>query len=269
LYNGIKEVVVTDQELADFYSGTLRYELLLNQYLILINQDGDIVDKYKNENGKVVKVKYKAFDSQILGKLKARNQKQELLMDLLDSKTPLLSVTGIAGSGKTYLSTAHALQEVQKGNYEKIVILRNHVTMDGVPELGIVPGTATEKLMGSCAFIGDIISDFMFETFLQSGKMQIVYIGDMRSRSITNSYILCNEAQNLTISLVRAIITRVGEGSRLVFDFDLSQIDKKIYDKDNGMVAMNESLKGNELFGAVELDMIERSEVAKLASLIK
>jgi PhoH-like ATPase len=150
-----------------------------------------------------------------------------------------------------------------------MVIIRNHVTMDGVPDLGIVPGDATEKLKGSCAFIGDIIDNFLFDTFLQSGKIEIIYLGDMRSRSITNSYILCNEAQNLTTPLVKAIITRVGEGSRLVFDFDLSQIDKKIYDKDNGMVSMNESLAGQALFGAVELDLIERSEVAKLASLIK
>jgi PhoH-like ATPase len=90
----------------------------------------------------------------------------------------------------------------------------------------------------------------------------------MRSRSISDSYILCNEAQNLTADLVRMIISRVGENSRLIFDFDISQIDKKAFEKDNGMVALNESLKGNALFGSVELNEVERSEVAKLASLI-
>ena len=228
-----------------------------------------MLDKYKNDGGKVVKVKFKQFESQILGRVKARNLRQEILMDLLDSKVPLLAVSGLAGAGKTWLSTCHALQELQKGNYARIVIIRNNIPMAGVPELGILPGDATEKLKESCAFIGDIITDFMFDTLLQQSKLQIVYLGTMRSRSISDSYILCNEAQNLSTELVKMIITRVGEKSRLVFDFDLSQIDKKVFSTDNGMINMSECLKGNPLFGACELDTIERSEVAKLASLIK
>jgi PhoH-like ATPase len=268
-YNGIKEVTVSDQELADFYDGSLRFELLPNQYLILKNEKGDILDKYKRDGDKTVKLKYKSFDSQILGKIKPRNQRQELLMDLLDTKIPLLGISGIAGSGKTFLTTAHALQELQKGNYAKLVILRNNIAVSGVPDLGILPGDATQKLKESCAFIGDIITDFLFESMLQQGKIEIVYLGTMRSRSISNSYILCNEAQNLSMDLAKMIITRVGENSRLVFDFDISQIDKKIFEKDNGMIAMSDCLQGHPLFGAVELDLIERSEVAKLASLIK
>lgn len=269
MYNGLKEVVVTDQELADFYSDKYRIELLQNEYLILKNENGEFLDKFKKVGDKIVKVKYKAFESQILGKIKPRNQKQEILMDLLDSDVQLLSILGVAGSGKTFLSTAHALQELQRGKYNKIVVIRNGIGVANVPELGILPGSETEKLKASCAFLGDIITDFMFDSFLQQNKIEIVYLGNMRSRSISNSYILCNEAQNLTTDLVKMIITRVGEGSRLIFDFDLSQIDKKVFEKDNGMMAMNESLKGNPLFGSVELDMVERSEVAKLAGLIK
>lgn len=271
IYNGVKEVTVTEEELADFYSETLRFDLLTNQYLILKDKEGKIIDKWKNDGNKLIKVKYKVFESQILGKIKPRqnNHRQELLMDLLDSKIPLLSINGIAGGGKTFLTTAHALQEIQKGTYEKLVIIRNNVTIGGVPELGILPGDTTQKLKDSCAFIGDIINDYLFESLLQQNKIQIIYLGNMRSRSITNSYILCNESQNLTTELVRMIITRVGEGSRLCFDYDLSQIDKKIFSTDNGMSAMSESLKGNPLFGAMELDIVERSEVAKLAGLIK
>ena len=105
--------------------------------------------------------------------------------------------------------------------------------------------------------------------FLQQNKIQISYLGDMRSRSINNSIILCNESQNLNTELIKMIITRVGEDSRLILDFDLSQIDHKNFEKDNGMLAMLEGLQGNELFGAVELDRIERSAVARLAELIK
>lgn len=268
LYTGVKEVSLTDEELCDFYNGDLKIDLLLNEYLLIKNKDGEILDKYKKEKDKVSKLKYKSFDSQLLGKIKPRNQRQEILMDLLCSEAKLLSISGVAGAGKTYLTTAHAIQELQKENYRKIVIIRNNVNIPDVPELGILPGDTTEKLKQSCAFMGDIITDFFFDSFLRDGKIEICYLGNMRSRSISDSYILCNESQNLNTSLVKMIITRVGENSRLVFDFDLSQIDKKSFEKDNGMLAMNEALKGNELFGACELDLIERSEVAKLASLI-
>ena len=108
-----------------------------------------------------------------------------------------------------------------------------------------------------------------FDDFLQKGKIQISYLGDMRSRSISNSVILCNESQNLNTDLVKMVITRVGENSQLIMDFDLSQIDHKNFEKDNGMLSMLECLQGEELFGCVELDRIERSAVARLAELIK
>jgi PhoH-like ATPase len=268
LYNGLKIVTVTDQELADFYDKKLRFDLLVNQYLILQNEKGKILDKYKNDGKEIIKVKYHSFDSQLLGKIKPKNERQSLLCDLLDTKIPLLSISGIAGSGKTFCTTAHALQELQRGNYEKIVIIRNNTSMAGVSELGILPGDAIDKQKESCAYMGDIISDFYFDSLLSKGTIQIAYLGTLRSRSLNNSYILVNEAQNLDVGLVKMIVTRVGENSRLIFDFDLSQIDKKSFEKENGMMCLNESLQGHPLFGAMELDLIERSEVAKLANLI-
>jgi predicted ribonuclease YlaK len=86
---------------------------------------------------------------------------------------------------------------------------------------------------------------------------------------LSDSIILVSEAQNLTTSLIKTILFRVWENSTIIFDADLDQIDKKCFEKDNGIVGMVESLKGNKLFGMCELDVIERSEVAKLAGLIK
>jgi PhoH-like ATPase len=268
IYTGIKIVDFSEEELANFYSGNLKVDAIKNQYL-LINLDGKTVDKYRYDGSKFIPLKFKAIESQILGKIKPKNQNQELLFDLLSTDVPLLGIAGCAGSGKTYCSTAHALQELQKGKYERIVIIRNNVSVSGVPELGILPGDTTEKLKESVAYIGDIISDYLFDSLLQQNKITIVYLGTMRSRSLSNSYILCNESQNLSTELVKMVISRVGEGSRLVFDFDVSQIDRKSFEKDNGMMAMTESLKGNPLFGVVELLDVERSAVARLASLIK
>ncbi len=109
----------------------------------------------------------------------------------------------------------------------------------------------------------------MLDNFLQSSKIELCYLGTMRSRSLSDCIVLVNESQNLSTNLVKMIITRIGEKSTLIFDYDLDQIDKKSFERDNGMMAMTESLKGNSLFGMVELDRIERSEVARLAELIK
>lgn len=269
MYNGVKEITVTEKELADFYTGTLKVDALRNQYLLL-KLGNEIVDKFRYDGSKFVKLKYQSLDSQILGKIKPRNLRQELYMDLLcNDKIYVKAALGLAGSGKTFLATAYALQELQAGKYERLVIIRNGISVQGVPQLGTLPGDATEKQKNSCLFMADIIGDIFFDSFLQQNKIQISYLGDMRSRSINNSIILCNESQNLNTELIKMIITRVGEDSRLILDFDLSQIDHKNFEKDNGMLAMLEALQGNELFGAVELDRIERSAVARLAELIK
>lgn len=269
MYNGIKELELSEEELANFYEGKLKVDALTNQYLLL-KLDGEVKDKYRYDGKKFIKIKYDCFDSQILGKIKPRNMRQELYMDLLSNdRIPVKAALGVAGSGKTFLASAYALQELQRGKYERMVIIRNGIKVQGVPDLGTLPGDATEKLKNSCLFMSDIVGDFFFDNFLQSNKIQISYLGDMRSRSISNSIILCNESQNLNTELVKMIITRVGENSQLIMDFDLSQIDHKNFEKDNGMLSMLEGLKGNELFGAVELDRIERSAVARLAELIK
>ncbi len=269
MYNGLKILELSEEELADFYEGKLKVDALRNQYLLL-KCNNDIVDKFRYDGSKFVKLKYQSFDSQILGKIKPRNLRQELYMDLLcNDKILVKAALGQAGSGKTFLATAYALQELQQGKYERIVIIRNGIKVQGVPDLGTLPGDATEKQKNSCLFMADIMGDLFFDNFLQQNKIQISYLGDMRSRSISNSIILCNESQNLNTELIKMVITRVAENSQLILDFDLSQIDHKNFEKDNGMIAMLDALQGNELFGAVELDRIERSAVARLAELIK
>jgi PhoH-like ATPase len=269
MYNGIKEVVLTDEELADFYSNKLKIDALQNQYVLIKDSQDIVVDKYRCDNSKLVKIKYRAIESQVLGKIKPRNVRQELLFDALDSPMPVICVTGPAGTGKSFISTAYALRELQNGKFNKFVVIKNHVSVQDIPELGALPGDVTEKLKSSCAFVADIISDFMFDSMLQGNKIEIGYLGNMRGRSLNECVVLVSEAQNLTTNLVKMIVSRIGENTKLIMDFDLEQIDKNAYSKDNGMMAMVESLKGNKLVGVIELLDVERSEVAKLASLIK
>ena len=257
--------------MADFYEGRLRYDLLTNQYLLLKADDGRVLDKYKYDGTKMVKIKYRTMKSQMLDDVKPRpnNTRQELYFDLLQSEVPVKVVFGQAGSGKSYLSTAWALQEIfSKGSYQKIVVIKNNILVGDTQDIGAVPGTETEKLRQHCAFITDITGNALFDSMIQKEQIELAYLGTLRGRSLSSSIVFCSEAQNLTTKLVKMIISRIGEKSTLIFDFDIDQIDKKSFEKDNGMIAMIDALKGNKLFGVVELEMVERSEVAKLASLI-
>lgn len=268
MYNGIRECEATDEELAQFYEGKMKYDLFPNQYLVL-KREGIVVDKYKaGIDGKLIKIKMKSFDSQLMGKVKPRNMRQELYFDLLDSDVPLTLVSSEAGCGKTWVATCFALQELEKKKYDKILFIRNNIPIDGVGELGILPGTSNEKLKGYFAYISDILNPFMFENYLSSGKIEIAWLGDMRGRNISNSFVLCSESQNLTTSLTKMIISRMGENTRLVFDFDLDQIDHKKYEKDNGMMSIVTKLAGHPMFGMIELVDVERSPLARLASFL-
>jgi PhoH-like ATPase len=242
---------------------------MLNEYLLIHDSEGKIIDKYKNEKGKIIKVKYKAFDSKILGKVKARNDRQELFFDLLESDIPCVCVSGPAGSGKSFVSTSYALKELDAGKFEKIVIIRNNAVVRDVDAIGATPGDEIAKMKFHCMWVADIVSDFYLDNLLNQNKIELAYIGTLRSRSFSNCLILVNESQNLTSNLARLVISRVGENSKIIWDFDVEQTDKNSYSKDNGMLALVEGLKGQPLVGMVELLDVERSEVAKLASLIK
>jgi len=269
LYNGIRECETTDEELAKFYEGNIKYDLLPNQYLLL-KRGGIVVDKYKaDKNGVLTKVKYKTIESQIMGKIRPRNIRQELYFDLLESDIPLTLVSSEAGCGKTFLATAYALQELEKKKYDKILFLRNNIPIEGVGELGILPGDSNEKLRGYFAYISDILTPFILETYLSRGMIEFAWLGDMRGRNISNALVLCSESQNLSKSLIKMIISRMSDGTRLIFDFDLEQIDSKKFQKDSGICSLIESLYGNPMVGLIELIDVERSALARLASLIK
>ena len=270
MYNGIRECEVTEAELAQFYEEKIKYDLFPNQYLLLKMNGQYIKDKYKlDKNGKLIKVSFKVFDSPLMGKVKPRNLRQELYFDLLDSDVPLTLVSSEAGCGKTWVATCFALQELDKKKYEKILFLRNNIPIEGVGDLGLLPGDSNDKLKGYFAYVSDILNPFMFETLLSQGKIEIAWLGDMRGRNISNAIVICSESQNLTKSLVKMIVSRMGDNTRLIFDFDLEQIDSKKYEKDNGMRSLIDSLAGNNMFGMMELIDVERSPLARLASLIK
>ncbi len=270
-YKGFKEVILDEYEMATFYECMInKWDLFENEYLVIKDGNGDVCDKLKWTNKGFKQISYKTVDSRYVGKVKPRNLQQELYMDLLQDKdTKVKVVQGGYGTGKDYLALANFIQMVEKGNYQKIVWIRNNIEADGTKPIGYLPGSLTEKLSVFADIVGDFVGDKVgFEMLLNSGKLELVHTGFLRGRDLRNSIIYCTEAQNMSDALVKLILSRISEGSIAFFNGDVKQIDDKNFKKNNGLDLMINKLKGKSLFGYVYLDKCERSEVAQLAALL-
>jgi len=244
--------------------------LLENQYLLVKNEDGDIVDKYKWTGEKLAEIKYKTIESEMLGRVKPRNAKQECYFDLLDDpKTKLKVCVGGKGVGKSYLAACWALSQVERGKFDKIIVAKNTYELDGVKPLGFTPGSLELKLLNHLLFLRDIVSKDGYDSLLQSEQIEVCHLGYLRGRSLKNAILWVSECQNLTKELIKTIISRAAEGTIIIFDGDIDQCDNRLFVKDSGLIAMSECLAGNKLYGMVQMDKCERSDLASLAELIK
>lgn len=271
-YTGYTEMQLTDTELCDFYSGNLFLQGSLNEneYLIIKDSEGKIVDKYCNQNGELRKLKFPIIDSKWGGKIKPRNPYQELAIDMLQDKNSKVKlIKGVYGSGKDYLMLNQALALIDKGDFQKIVFIRPNVTVANVPDIGYLKGDQMEKLGWTLGPLYDKVGgEEGVQRMIDAGSLEMMPLLFIRGRSFENSIVYVSEGQNITSEIAKLIISRIGEGSELWMNGDNHQTDKKVYDQDNGILKMIERLAGNKLFGYVYLPQTERGEVANLANLL-
>jgi len=219
------------------------------------------------KNGKIVKP---LSGNGMLG-IKPRSKEQIAAVHLLsDESVPLVSMTGLAGSGKTFLAVASAMSALNSKKYERIIITRSIEPVGR--DLGYLPGSLEEKMAPWLMPIVDNIRNCYkdityFEMMRQKGIIEISPIAYIRGRSFSNCFIIVDEAQNLTIHEIKTLITRCGENTKMVLLGDTDQIDTPYLDKfTNGLTIAIEKLKGSHLFGHIRLDRGERSALATLAS---
>lgn len=271
-YTGYKELVLNDEQFTELYTNYCLegYEFNENEYLIAKNSDGSVVDKFQQKNRYLERVPYQTLNNNYLGKIKPRNDQQELTIDLLlDPDTKIKIIKGVYGSGKDYLMLSAALQLIEKGKFEKIVFIRPNVSVKGLPDIGALPGTADEKLSWTLAPLWDKVGGEEGVAMMLNHKiLESVPLLFIRGRSFENSIIYVTEGQNMTTEIAKLVIGRIGEGSELWINADTSQTDKKIFDEDNGVNKMITRLSDNPLFGYVYMPKTERSSVAELATLL-
>lgn len=229
--------------------------------------------------------------------LQQRNPEQLMALDLLlDKDIPFVCLIGPAGTGKTFLSLLAGLHQVLiEDIYEKILVARPVVPLG--PDIGYLPGDIQEKLhswmkpiFDNMEFISHAmarsrhLSNVAYEAgrrrkkryggsgllpldqLIRENKLSLEAITYMRGRSIPYQYVFIDEVQNLSPHEVKTIITRIGEGSKIVLSGDPYQIDSPYLDfSSNGLVVASNSFKGQSLFGSVYLDISERSELSRLA----
>ena len=271
-YNGYKELTLNDTQFAEIYTqgGLSNYEFKENEYLIARNEDNQVVDKFQMKNGVLERVPYQTLSNSYLGKIKPRNDQQELTIDLLlDPDTKIKVIKGVYGSGKDYLMLSAALQLIDKGKFDKIVFVRPNVSVRGLPDIGALPGTADEKLSWTLAPLWDKVGgEEGVAMMLEHKILESVPLLFIRGRSFENSIIYVTEGQNMTTEIAKLVIGRIGEGSELWINADTHQTDKKMFDDDNGVNKMIDKLSGNPLFGYMYMPKTERSSVAELATLL-
>ncbi len=226
-----------------------------------------------DETGKLVKPFAK--EPEHVWGIKPRNVEQKMALELLlREDIPLVTLTGKAGTGKTLLSLAAGLLQTEDmGRYNKLLVARPVVPMG--KDIGFLPGEKEEKLRPWMQPVFDNL-EYLFNTkkpgeldqiLAGMGSIQVEALTYIRGRSIPDQFIIIDEAQNLTKHEVKTILTRVGEGSKIVFMGDPAQIDHPYLDElNNGLAYVVEMFKDQAISGHVKLEKGERSGLAQLAA---
>jgi len=283
LYAGHQTVMHEDAGLELQQSGFIdprnyNIQMCLHECVTFQTNDGNDIALGR----KVAHNKIKAIRKSYPWNITSRNTEQSFLIDLImDNNIDLVTAIGQAGTGKSLLSLATALELVMnKKQFEKLIIYRPIQPVGN--DIGYLPGTMAEKL---APWFQAIMDNFEFllsnknnnnnewrrdlEMFQKKGKIEMEAITYIRGRSIPNAIILVDEAQNLNTNEVKTILTRAGENTKIILTGDIEQIDSQDLDAmDNGLTYIIEKFKNSELAGHITLTKGERSRLASEAARI-
>lgn len=256
-----------EEDMAKLYSNPQINTLgaMTNEYCTIF-EGSELKDIQRWDGNSYNKLNYRSFKSALGSKVEPRNTEQKMLFDLLQNRNiPIKLCLGRFGSGKSYLMLAHALNLVQKGEFDRIVFVKNNIQVKDTKDLGALPGEEIDKLMPWLKQIEDHVGGFTFDDMLQQGVIEPVHLGYIRGRDIKNSIIFCDEVENMTRQHIQLLIGRVSSRSELWLAGDLKQTDSINFEKNSGIQALINGLAGDPLFGMVKLLKSERSAVAALA----
>jgi len=283
LYSGLAVHLVDDQIIDRFYDGDDIYieeedtkqEWHPNQYILMVsnaNEKKTCIARFYSHFQPLRKIIHSTIPD---WKISSRNKEQAFGIDLLmDPDVKVISLVGRAGSGKTLCAIAAGLQQtigLRENHYDRMIVSRPVQPLG--KDIGFLPGTMEEKMLPWLMPIQDNLQFLVggdkktLQMYMEKGKIEIEALTYIRGRSIANAFIIIDEAQNLTAHEIKTIMTRVGEGTKIVLTGDIEQIDNVyVNETSNGLAHAVEKFKFYPLAGHVTFTKGERSEVATLAS---
>ena len=203
--------------------------------------------------------------------VKGRSAAQRVALDvLLDPSVGIVSLGGRAGTGKSALALCAGLEEVlEKGRHRKVMVFRPMYAVGG-QDLGYLPGSEHEKMSpwAQAVFdtLGSVTSPQVIEEVLARGLIEVLPLTHIRGRSLHDAFVIVDEAQSLERQVLLTVLSRIGQGSRVILTHDVAQRDNLRVGRHDGVASVVEKLKGHRLFAHVTLTRSERSEIAALVT---
>jgi PhoH-like ATPase len=272
-FTGISEVHFTNDQIELLYQdGKIECDecLFPNSYVVCKGSSESIsaIAVFRDKNVHLLK----GLDTrESETSVRPRNKEQKFALHALrDDSVPLVSLTGLAGSGKTFLTLMAGIDDLYENKYERIVVTRSIQPVGR--DLGYLPGDINEKM---APWLSPLLDNFRhhfkdkvyFEMMLEKGEIEIAPLSYIRGRTFNNVYLIVDEAQNASIHELKTIITRLGDQSKVVLMGDTDQIDTPYIDKrSNGLAIVVEKFKTSSLSAHVHLKRGERSAIATYAS---
>ena len=280
LYRGIAQLDLEESEMIDkihqmesvHYSEVMKSEPYNNHYFIIKNHRSSTLAYFDPETKNLERV-----EKRYAYGIKPRNAEQTFAMHaLFNNNIKLVTIQGVAGTGKTLIALAAALE--QRSNFRQIYLARPIVPLNN-KDIGFLPGDIKAKINPYMEPLWDnlkVIQNQYSENskeyqkikeLVDNEKLMVTPLAYIRGRSLANIIFIVDEAQNLTPLEVKTIITRAGEGTKIIFTGDINQIDTPYLDsQSNGLSFMIDRLKGQPLYAHITLEKGERSELANLAN---
>lgn len=253
-------------------NGILGSKKISNGYYILKNGKSSSLAVYNQWSDQIERI-----EKEFIYGIKPKNAEQAFALNaLMNEKIKLVALQGVAGTGKTLLALASALE--QSKQFHQVILARPIIPLSN-RDLGFLPGDANDKIGPYMEPLWDNLkfikaqfgeNEKKHKAILdmeQSGKIVITPLAFIRGRSLSNIIFIIDEAQNLTPHEIKTIITRAGENTKIIFTGDVHQIDTPYLDEySNGLAYLIDRLKGQDIFAHIKLEKGERSELANLAN---
>jgi len=270
-WTGIVELSVGSGTIDDLYSSDRAdhesaHELPVHTGVVLHSERGSALARVTPDKQlQLVRGDRSAFG------LHGRSAEQRIALDLLlDNEIGIVSLGGRAGTGKSALALCAGLEAVmEKRLHKKVVIFRPLYPVGG-QELGYLPGSEGEKMSpwAQAVFdtLGALVSQAVIDEIIDRGLIEVLPLTHIRGRSLHDSYVIVDEAQSLERGVLLTVLSRIGQGSRVIMTHDVAQRDNLRVGRHDGVVAVVETLKGHPLFAHITLTRSERSPIAALVT---